>query len=106
MRDHVFQNYFVTKSAEIICIISLSYHMLIYCNYAWRHCDRDSTIKTEKIQKRALRSILNDYKLSHDDLLKTTGYSLIYSCRLISIVLETFKSVYKIEPFISAWIIP
>ena len=69
-----------------------------YCNIMWHHCDTDNTIKVEKIQKRALRVILNDYESTYDDILQNTGQSLMYTYRLRSIVLETFKSVSKLNP--------
>ena len=64
----------------------------------WHHCDTDNTIKVEKIQKRALRVILNDNESTYDDILPKTGQSLMYTYRLRSIVLETFKSVSKLNP--------
>ena len=44
-------------------------------------------MKDEKIQRRVLWVILNDYETTHDDLQKT-GQSPMYTSRLRSIVLK------------------
>ena len=69
-----------------------------YCNIVWHNCDTENTIKIEKIQKRALRVILNDYQSSYDELLDKIDQPLMYISRLRNIVMETFKSVNKINP--------
>ena len=91
----------VSKFLDEKCRISL-YHSFIlshfhYCNIVWHNCDTENTIKIEKIQKRALRVILNDYQSSYDELLDKIDQPLMYISRLRNIVLETFKSVNKIN---------
>ena len=92
----------VSKFLDEKCRISL-YHSFIlshfhYCNIVWHNCDTENTIKIEKIQKRALRVILNDYQSSYDELLDKIDQPLMYISRFRNIVLETFKSVNKINP--------
>ena len=60
----------VSKFLYEKCRIS-QYHSFIlshfhYYNIVWHNCDTESTITIEKIQKRALRVILNDYQSSYD----------------------------------------
>ena len=87
----------VSKFLDEKCRISLHSFILShfhYCNIVWHTCDTENTIKIQKIQKRALRVILNDY----DELLDKIDQPLMYISRLKNIVLETFKSVHKINP--------
>ena len=79
------------------------YHAFIlshfnYCCIVWHHCDASSAIKVEKIQKRALRVILNDYTSSYEELLVKSGQPLLFISRLRAIVLETYKSVNRLNP--------
>ena len=41
-----------------------------YCNTIWHFCNAGDTLKLEKIQKRALRIIFNDFESNYDALLK------------------------------------
>ena len=52
------------------------------CNIIWHNCDTENTIKIEKIQKRALRVILNVYQSSYDELLDKIDQPLIYKYNL------------------------
>ena len=41
-----------------------------YCSAIWNYCSTKSIIKLEKINKRALRIVLNDDKCTYHDLLR------------------------------------
>ena len=79
------------------------YHAFIlshfnYCSVVWHHCDASSAIRVEKIQKRALRVILNDYSSTYKELLEKSGQPLMFVSRLRAIVTETFKSIDNKNP--------
>ena len=92
----------VSKYLDEPCRKSL-YHAFIlshfnYCCIVWHHCDSASAIKVEKIQKRALRVIMNDYESSYQDLLIKSGQPLMFVSRLRSIACEVYKSIHKLNP--------
>ena len=52
----------------------------------------------EKIQKRALRVVLNDYQASYQDLLDEVSRPTLYVSRMKAIAIEMFKCVKNISP--------
>ena len=52
-------------------------------------------LKLEKLQKRALRIIFNDYESNYDTLLQRSGRPLLYVSRLRAVALETYKTINK-----------
>ena len=52
----------------------------------------------EKIQKRALRVVLNDYQASYQDLLNEVSCPTLYVSRMKAIAIEMFKCVKNISP--------
>jgi exonuclease III len=69
-----------------------------YCSVVWHFCDTTTTKYVEKIQKRALRFIYNDFKSTYGVLRQKSGISLVYIQRLRAILFEVHKSVNKIGP--------
>ena len=69
-----------------------------YCNTIWHICNVGDTLKLEKIQKRALRIIFNDFESNYDALLKRADRPLLYVSRLRAVALETYKSLKKLNP--------
>ena len=53
-----------------------------YCNTFWHFCSNQSLYKLEKLDKQALRVILNDYSLSNRDLLDKASKPTLYISRL------------------------
>ena len=64
----------------------------------WHFCSRKSAYKLEKVNKRALRVVENDYSASYSELLELAGCSTLYIDRIRSIAVETFKYRSKINP--------
>ena len=52
----------------------------------------------EKINRRALRIIFNDYTASYFDLLTMAGQPHLYTSRTHAIAIETFKSLKELNP--------
>ena len=68
-----------------------------------RHfCGHSNTVEMEKINKRALRMVFNNYTSPYEDLLVKIGRPMLYVMRLQAICIETFKAVNYLNPaFIS-----
>ena len=69
-----------------------------YSNIVWHFTSKPSILKMEKIQRRALRIVFNDYTSSYADLLLKANVSSLYVSRLKNILIETFKTINKINP--------
>lgn len=69
-----------------------------YCCIIWHFCDIQNTKSIEKIQKRALRFVYNDFISPYEDLRNKSCKPLVYVQRLRSILVEVYKSVNNIGP--------
>ena len=90
IRSHVCSN-FLDEKRRLSAYHSLILSHFNYCNIVWHHCDTHNTIKVEKIKKRVLRVILNDYDSTYDELLQKTGQSLMYTSRWDQLSLKLLK---------------
>ena len=68
------------------------YHAFIasnfkYCDIAWHFCSAGNTYKLEKMNKRALRIVLNDYNSTYMDMLSAACIPSLYEGRLKSIII-------------------
>ena len=92
----------ISKYLDEKCKLSL-YNAFImssfnYCNTIWHFCNDGDILKLEKLQKRALRIIFNDYESNYDTLLQRSGRPLLYVSRLRAVALETYKTINKQNP--------
>jgi len=62
-----------------------------YCSLAWHICGVMNTRKVEKLQKRALRIVYNDYTSSYEMLLQKSKSSSLYICRLKKLAAFVYK---------------
>ena len=74
------------------------YQNFLYCSIVWHFCSSHCSYKMEKIQKRALRVVLNDYQASYQDLLNEVSRPTLYVSRVKAIAIEMFKCVKNISP--------
>ena len=70
----------------------------IYCPLVWHFSFCESIRKIEKIQKRCLRIILNDYESDYETLLCNSNKPTTEIRRLRTLAVETFKTLNKINP--------
>ena len=70
----------------------------MYRKLAWHFCSRKSVIKIEKINRKALRIVVNEYALSNTVLLSTMKRCPVYVSRLKSMATEMFKSMTHNSP--------
>ena len=69
-----------------------------YCNTVWHFCSKASLFKLEKLNKRALRVVLNDHISCYSDLLSNSKCTSLYLSRIKTIAIETFKCINGINP--------
>ena len=62
-----------------------------YCNTVWHFCSNISLYLLEKVDKKALRVVLNDYVSAYRDLLNKVSKPTLYVARLKDIAIEAYK---------------
>ena len=69
-----------------------------YCNIVWHSCSMQDIIKMEKLQKRALRIVFNDYTSPYKVLLDKANCESLYVSRLHAIAVEAYKCMNDLNP--------
>ncbi len=69
-----------------------------FCPLIWHFCGIGNTRKLEKIQKRALRFVLQDFTSSYSELLQKANMPTLYLSRLRQIATEVYKAMNNIGP--------
>ena len=70
----------------------------MYGNLVWHFCSKQSVVRIDKINRKALRIVVNDYTLPYPDLLSTMKRCPLYVSRLKSMATEMFKSMTHNSP--------
>ena len=74
-----------------------------YCNTVWHFCSSRGMYMLEKVHKKALRVVLNDYISSYRDLLDKVSKQTLYVARIKAIAIEAYKCyVNENPPYINA----
>ncbi len=68
------------------------------CPIIWHFCGKVSSKKIEKIQERALRSMVKDQIGTYEQLLEKSNYATLHIRRLRIILTEVFKSLNNLNP--------
>ena len=69
-----------------------------YCYLIWNFSSAQSLNKIEKLFKRALRFLLNDYESTYEDLLEKSGYPNMNSTGHRTLCIEIYKTLNKLNP--------
>ena len=69
-----------------------------FCSLVWYFCSREDLKKIEKIQKRSLRFVYNDFTSSYSELLCRSNRPLLYTERQKQLLTQTYKSINNIGP--------
>ncbi len=69
-----------------------------FCPLIWHFCGIGNTRKLEKIQKRALRFVLQDFTSNYSELLQKAKMPTLYLSRLRQIATEVYKVMNNIGP--------
>ena len=79
-------------------INSFVYSSFNYCPLVCHFCSCESSQKIEKIQKRCLRLVLDDYESNYGNLIKKNGTTAMEIKRLRALATEIFKTINNINP--------
>ena len=93
-RLHKFLN-FESKLAIYRCFIMSNFS---YCPLIWHFCGIEQSKMMEKIQKRALRFVYNNFTSSYEELLKMGNHTTLYISRLRYIAIEVYKIINGLCP--------
>ena len=69
-----------------------------YCNTVWHFCSNRSLYMLEKVNKKTLRVVLNDYVSTYRDLLDKVSKPTLYVARLKAIAIEAYKCYVNENP--------
>ena len=69
-----------------------------YANCIWHFTSNANILKMEKLQRRALRIVFNDYIAPYQQLLLKANVNSLYVSRIKSIVIESYKCIKNTNP--------
>ena len=69
-----------------------------YCPLVWMFLSASSLKKIEKLQKRTLRFLYNDYEISYEDFLLKSGRATMNVNRLRILCIEIYKTINNLNP--------
>ena len=90
---------FMGFKEQKVLLNSFVYSNFNYCPLVWHFCSSKSLYKIEKIQKRALILLHNDFASDYAELLKKSGKATMEIKILRCIALEIFKTVNNLNPY-------
>jgi hypothetical protein len=80
----------VDFNGKLMLFNSFILSCFMYCPVVWHFCGIADMKKIEKIQKRVLRYITNDYQASYSELLEKCSLPTMYVQRIRSLMIELF----------------
>lgn len=89
---------FLGKESKECLYNSFILSNFMYANLAWHFCSKKNTIKIEKINKKALRIVMNDFSLSYVESLSSLKRCSLYLLRMKSMANEMYKCLNNISP--------
>ena len=69
-----------------------------YCSLIWMFCGKNVNKEINRVHKRALRILLNDYNASFDELLITNDEKTVHVQNLQKLLIEVYKSLNHENP--------
>ena len=69
-----------------------------YCSVVWHFCGKKYNDKIERIQKRALSIVFNDYDSDYITLLNRANMKSVFQLRINRMLTEIFKTINGINP--------
>ena len=88
------------KKVNLLCIKRI-YYQISYCSTIWpiwHYCGKISTIKIEKLNKRALRIVFNDNTSTYNELLSMSKNECLFVRREKCIISAVLKCINNIAP--------
>ena len=89
---------FLSKDSKLKLFNAFILSNFLYCSIVWHFCSNHDTYKMEKVQKRAVRLVLNDYTSSYLEQLEKVNRSPLCVSRIKTIATEIFKCLTDISP--------
>ena len=86
------------KTEKVAIVNSFIYASFNYFSLVWHFSTCESIRKIEKIQKRYLRIVLDDYESDYDVLLRKSGKVTMEIKRLRVLAIGIFKTVNNLNP--------
>ena len=86
------------KNEETVLMKSFILSNFNCCPLVWHFCSKTDTDRMERIQKRALRMVLNDYESDYGTLLQKANMSTLQIVRIKTLATEIFKTFHSIHP--------
>ena len=88
---------YMGKPGEIAIVNSLIYETFNYCLFVLHFSTCEWTIKTEKLQKRYLSIVFDDYESDYDILLRKNGKLTMEIKQLRFLTIEIFETVNNLN---------
>ena len=84
---------FLSKESKECLFNAIILSNFTYGNLVWHLCSKKNSLEIEKINRKALRIVVNDYTLSYADIFSTTKLCPLHVSRLKSMATDMFKSM-------------
>ena len=69
-----------------------------YCPLIWMFCGKTANFMVEKVQKRALRAVYNNFNLSYQEALDKGNHHSIHRRNLNTLICEVYKCTHDLVP--------
>ena len=71
-----------------------------YCPIVWMFCGKTANANIDRVQKRALQAVYNDFNSSHETLCSKGNHSKIHVVNIRCLLVEVYKSLHAESPAI------
>ena len=89
---------FMGMTEKTILMKSFILSNVNYCLLVWHFCSKRDTDKMEKIEKRALRIVLDDYESDYETLLQKVKMQTLHVGRVKTLATEIYKTLHSLKP--------
>ena len=89
---------FMGMTEKTILMKSFILSSFNYCPLVWHFCSKRDTDKMEKILKRALRKVLDDYESDYETLLQKAKMQTQHVGRMKTLAIEIYKALQVLNP--------
>jgi len=90
--------YKLNQSQKMTLYNSFIMSCYTYCPIVWMFCGKSTNKFVERVQKKALRAVYNDYSSNYQSLLKRGNHSTIHEMNKESLLVEVFKCLNGENP--------
>ena len=86
------------QETKMLLMQSFILSHFLYCSVVYHYCSRSDIIKLEKVQKKGLRFVHQDFHSSYTSLREMSNRPLLYVERQRCILQEVYKSIHDLGP--------